>query len=370
MQVAVTLMRLARILRNFMLEPAVVVCLLTFAIAVSAPAQQPERRAVIPMARNPVVIDGQLDEADYASAFCSPIEYFHADSKNRPAHFYYLWDDQAFYVGLRTLDEHQFSPLKPLWEGDAVEWYIDTRRGSEFLSRKWSHGASHCFFTPMEQAVLKPRFTVRPGQEGWIPEEGIEVAAQKTETGLEVEFRLPWACFPDFNPEIGEVIGLDAELSYSDGGPRSYRSFVFGNPLSVATPSNLSRVELVDVIRASDWKDCGPVLMPIRVDVPWQQPGEPQVVAKIAIPPTSLVQFGKVEFHVQDLYGRSLGIFEAGPDEELAGSSWFRLRTATWPLSLARGGAYYAYAVVFDAAGQELTRVAPRMISVNMQPGY
>ncbi len=333
-------------------------------------AQEPGHRAVVPMARSSITIDGKLDETDYATALCTPIEYFHPDALNRAAHFYYLWDEKAFYVGLRTLDQHQFSPVKPLWEGDAVEWYFDTRRGDQFLGRKWSHGASHCFFTPMELDVLKPRFTVRPGQEGWISEEGVEVAAKKTETGLEVEFKLPWACFPDFAAKSGEVIGMDAELSYSDGGPRSYRSFVFGNPLSVATPSNLSRVKLVDSIQREDWKRTGPVLMPVRVDVPWQQPGEPQVIAKISIPPVTLVKFGKVEFHVSDLEGHSLGVYTAGDTETLADSKWFQYRTAAWPLSVTPGGAYHVHAVVYDADGRELTRVAPRMISVNMQQGY
>lgn len=336
----------------------------------SASAQDINWRAVIPQARSGITIDGRLNESDYARALCTPLEYFHTDQKNRPARFYYLWDSEAFYVGLRTLDQHMFSPLKPLWEGDAVEWYFDTRRGPDFLSRSWGRGASHCFFTPMELDVLKPRFTVRPGQEGWIPESGVLVAAQKTDSGLEVEFKLPWACFPDFQPRQGEVIGVDAELSYSDGGPRSYRSFVFGNPVSVATPSNLSRVKLVESISRDDWKQCGPVLMPMRVDVPWQQRSDPRVVAQIAVPPESLMAVGKIEFHVQNLTGQSLGVFPAGPAESLGESPQFQVRTARWPLTVSPGGAYHVHAVVFDAAGQELTRVAPRMISVNMQPGY
>jgi hypothetical protein len=103
----------------------------------SASAQEVNCRAVIPRARSGMTIDGRLTESDYATALCTPLEFFHTDQKNRPARFCYLWDNDAFYVGLRTLDQHMFSPQKPLWEGDAVEWYFDTRRGPDFLSRSW-----------------------------------------------------------------------------------------------------------------------------------------------------------------------------------------------------------------------------------------
>src|SRR5437868_3456717 len=47
-------------------------------------------------------IDGDLSE--FKDAFSTPLEYFNADLKNRPAQFLYMWDDEAFYAALRTLD--------------------------------------------------------------------------------------------------------------------------------------------------------------------------------------------------------------------------------------------------------------------------
>jgi hypothetical protein len=47
-------------------------------------------------------IDGDLSE--FKDAFCTPVEYHNADLKNRAGQFFYMWDDEAFYAGLRTLD--------------------------------------------------------------------------------------------------------------------------------------------------------------------------------------------------------------------------------------------------------------------------
>ncbi|MEE3371151.1 MAG: hypothetical protein VX346_17595, partial [Planctomycetota bacterium] len=75
----------------------------------------PGVRGVAPRAPQKMVIDGNLSE--FQQAFCTPINYFHPDQKNRPAQFFYLWDDEAFYAGLRTLDETPANPApdNQLW---------------------------------------------------------------------------------------------------------------------------------------------------------------------------------------------------------------------------------------------------------------
>jgi hypothetical protein len=313
-------------------------------------------------------IDGKLRE--YDNAFAAPIEYFHPDVKNRAGQFFFLWDDEAFYVGLRTLDENRYSQEHPLWEGDAVEWYFDTRRNQQFLNRKWGKGSVHCFFTPMHLDMIKPRFCLRPGYEDAIPEVGIEVAARATEAGLEVEFKLPWKNFADFQPKVAEVIGIDAELSYSDGGPRSDRSFVFGNPLSVWQPANLARVQLVDRFERKHWKTCGPIMMPMRVDVPWSQETRPRVNAMVAMPPHRAEEIGNVVFQVLNLHGDLIGDYEATDHESLDESGTFSRKVASWPTEQSLPGRHMVRAIVFDSHGKELTRVSPRMVSVNMQQGY
>ena len=71
-----------------------------------------------------------------------------------------------------------FSPNNPLWEGDAVEWYFDTRRDKSFRDQQWGDGSVHCFFTPMKLTELNPRFCLRPGYLDAIPQTGVKVAAE------------------------------------------------------------------------------------------------------------------------------------------------------------------------------------------------
>jgi hypothetical protein len=314
-------------------------------------------------------IDGNLEE--FENAFCTPVEYFHDDLENRAAQFFYMWDDEAFYAGLRTLDKNQANPAPDdkLWGGDAVEWYFDTRRDEYFRSEKWAAGAVHCYWTAYKDHELKPRFCLRPGYLDAIEKIGVEVGARVTPNGSETEFKLPWVNFPGFNAAAGEVIGIDAELCYSDGGPRVYRTFAYGSPLSVQQPANLAKVQLVEKLADAHWQQCGPVMLPIRVDVPWSQPSLPFVEGWMAIPPGQARRIGKVLFEVRDVYGHSLGYYPARMETFSKGGDFVRAR-ATWEYDTARSGGYQVVGIVYDRQGYELTRVAPRLVSVNMKKGY
>jgi hypothetical protein len=127
-------------------------------------------RGVATRAPKSMKIDGDLSE--FKDAFCTPVEYFSFDAKtlrNRAGQFFYMWDDEAFYAGLRTLDESpaNFADDNHLWEGDAVEWYFDTRQDADFRSQSWptnaSPGAVHCYWTGLKGTNVQPRFCLRPG---------------------------------------------------------------------------------------------------------------------------------------------------------------------------------------------------------------
>lgn len=348
------------------------ICIAWLGSARSIEAAGPDVRGLATRAPAGMKIDGDLSE--FADAFCTPIEYFNPDLKNRPAQFFYMWDDEAFYAGLRTLDEpdKQANPAKDnqLWLGDAVEWYFDTRRDAAFRSRDWGPGAVHCYWTGFKGKEIEPRFCLRPGYLDAIPKIGVEVGARRTEYGMEVEFKLPWANFPNFKPAVGEIIALDAELCYSDGGARVDRSFAYGSPLSVTQPASQAPIQLVDKIEAAHWKPCGPVMMPIRVDVPWGQPDTvAHAQAGIALPPNQLDQVGKVVFRLTSLEGEMLGEFEAKP-EAINANGAFHRAMAQWPVDIAPPGRHHVTAVVFDQQGKELTRIAPRLVSVGMKQGY
>lgn len=330
---------------------------------------QPGVRGLATRAPQVMKIDGDLQE--FAGSFCTPVNYFHPNVNERAAQFFYMWDDEAFYAGLRTLDSKQANPAPDdrLWEGDGVEWYFDTRRGDKFRDQNWGPGAVHMYWTGYKNADVKPRWCLRPDMLQAIPGEGIEVGARKTAYGAEVEFKLPWKNFPDFKPALNEVIALDSELCYSDGAGRTDRTFAYGSPLSVQQPASQGKVQLVDKLLANHWKQCGPVMLPIRCDTPWGQPAKPMVTGKLVLPPDHQDQIGKVLFRVVDLAGKPLGEFE-GKRREMNVEGRFALAEAQWPNDLAAPGTFHLVGVVLDKEGQELTRVAPRLVSVGMQQGY
>src|SRR5258708_8568391 len=71
-------------------------------------------RGVATRAPKEMKIDGDLSE--FKDAFSTPVEYFQPDNRNskdansglrdRAAQFFYMWDEEAFYAALRTLDRH------------------------------------------------------------------------------------------------------------------------------------------------------------------------------------------------------------------------------------------------------------------------
>jgi hypothetical protein len=337
-------------------------------------------RGVATRAPKEMKIDGDLSE--FKDAFCTPVEYFQPTSSKkdpglheRAAQFFYMWDEEAFYAALRTLDQHPANNADDghLWEGDAVEWYFDARRDTNFRSQAWpkeaNPGASHCYWTGLKGTNVVPRFCLRPGFLQSMEKVGVQVGAKRTAVGMDIELKLPWANFPGMKAKAGEVIALDAEVCYSDGGPRVFRSFVFGSPLSVQQPANLGKIQLVEKLEPQHWQQCGQVLCPVRCDTPWTQDTKPQVTGFMALPPNQGNQIGKVGFRLVDLDGNKIGEFD-GKIDTFEEEGNFRRATAKWPADLAAPGRHQLLGIVYDRSGKELARVAPRMVSVNMLPGY
>ncbi|HZN35916.1 MAG TPA: sugar-binding protein [Pirellulaceae bacterium] len=338
-----------------------------------APAQslQPGVRGLATRAPAGMKIDGDLSE--FKGAFCTPVNYFvpAAQVKERPAQFFYMWDDTAFYAALRTLDTKTFngSDDAHLWGGDAVEWYFDTRREGDFRGIDWGKGAVHMYWTGFDKAELKPRWCLRPGYLDAIPGKGVEVGAKKTEFGTDVEFKLPWENFPNFKAKLGEVIALDAELCYSDGAARVDRIFAYGSPLCVQQPAAQGQVQLVEKLEPAHWKQCGAVLAPMRCDTPWTQRTKALVTGQVALPPDHADQVGKIVFRVSDLEGKALGEYPA-QRRTLHEAGRFYLAEAQWPSDVAVPGLHTVVAVLHGSGGQELCRVAPRLVSAGWVQGY
>jgi hypothetical protein len=345
--------------------------LLVTASLSAAGSLKPGVRGLITRAPKEMKIDGNLEE--FRGSFCTPVNYFHPKVKDRAAQFFYMWDEEAFYCGLRTLDTARanFAPDDKLWEGDGVEWYFDTRRGADFRAKSWGPGAVHMYWVGYKEKALKPRWCLRPDMLKAIPGEGVEVAARDTESGSEIEFKLPWKNFPDFKPAVNEVIALDSELCYSDGAGRVDRTFAYGSPLSVQQPASQGMVQLVEKLEPAHWKQCGPVMMPVRCDTPWTQPTKALVTGRICLPPDHADQIGKILFRTMDLDGTAILDEVEGKTTKLADNDNFLVSEAQWPTDdAAVPGAHWLVAIVYDKQGKELARVAPRLVSVGMQQGY
>jgi hypothetical protein len=95
---------------------------------------------------------------------------------------------------------------------------------------------------------------------------------------------------------------------------------------------------------------------------------KPQATAAIALPPDHADEVGKVVFGVLGLDGAVLGEFEGGREVVEAEGSFLRA-VARWPSDLAPAGGHRLVGIVDDSAASELTRVAPRLVSVNMVRG-
>src|SRR5579871_2564493 len=88
-----------------MSSPVRIAAFLGFLLLVACRAEAqlaPGVRGVATRAPKGMKIDGDL--TPFKNAFCTPVDYFSFESKvlhERSAQFFYMWDDEAFYAGLR-----------------------------------------------------------------------------------------------------------------------------------------------------------------------------------------------------------------------------------------------------------------------------
>src|SRR5215475_806455 len=144
-------------------------------------AQEKPVVGLIPRAQKPIAMDGKLTGWD--GAFVTPVHVGHPDFANRGGEFLYLWDEKNLYIGLRCLDKKpaHVGTDQQIWNGDAVEFYLDTRRGDKLGTAAFGPSTLHMFWTPFTKTEVKPRLQVRdlPAFKDFKLQ-GAEVAALKT----------------------------------------------------------------------------------------------------------------------------------------------------------------------------------------------
>jgi hypothetical protein len=318
--------------------------------AEGASAQEKSLVGMIPKASKPIKMDGKLDKWD--GAFVTPVHIGHPDFVNRGGQFLYLWDEQNLYIGLRCLDQHpaHIGPDNQIWNGDAVEFYLDTRRGDNLGAKEFAPGTLHCFYTPFTKSEIKPRIQVRdlPAFKDFKLQ-GAEVAAVKTSWGWTAELKLPWTNFPNFIPKVAEVIGIECELCSSDGGPRVDRMFVYSAPAAVGSPSAFGRVQLVDKIDASALKPYGRVLLPLSLT---KSANYAWLYGTVCVSPTIEKLVARLEGKLLGAGGKALKS-STGSMKTLDGG--FTLWTGSWELFDVPPGIYALELTAFDMQGWPIT---------------
>lgn len=314
------------------------------------PAQEKPIVGLIPKAQRPIEMDGKLDEWD--GAFVTPVHVGHPEFANRGGQFLFLWDEQNLYIGLRCLDQKpaDAGSDQQVWNGDAVEFYLDTRR-ENLGATAFGPGTLHMFWTPFTNSELKPRMQMRalPAFKDFHLQ-GAQVAGTKTAWGYTAEFKLPWANFPAFKPHAGEVIGIDCELCSGDGGPRVDRTFVYSSPLSVSTPSAFGRVRLVDKITPEDLKPLGRVLLPVALT---KSGNYPWLHGIVCISPTIEQAVARLEGKLIDQNGKARKTTTGARKPEH--DPGFVLWTGSWELFNVPAGNYRVQLTTFDKAGGVIT---------------
>lgn len=312
---------------------------------------QGKPEGLIPKAAQPIQMDGDL--GDWQGAFVTPVHVGHPDFADRGGEFLYLWDDANLYIGQRCLDRTpaHVAPDNRIYDGDAVEFYLDTRRGADLGGAPFGPGTLHMFWTPFTGTEIKPRLQVRD-----LPAfrdfklQGAEVAARKTPWGYTAEFKLPWAHFPNFRPKAGEVIGLDCELCSSDGGPRTDRTFVYSSPRSVGTPSTFGRVQLVETLEPALLQPLGRALLPLALT---QSANYSWVFGTACVSPSIAGTVARLEGRVVDREGK-VRKTTPGALQTLPGSG-FVLWHGKWELFDLPAGTYTVELRAFDRANRLVT---------------
>ena len=312
-------------------------------LSLTGPAAFADEKPVvglIPHAQQAVVIDGKLDE--WKGAFVTPLNAAHPDAMNRATLISYLWDEQALYVGVQALDTNptHIAGDNALYDGDAIEFYLDVRQGEELGGKSWAPGTLHAFFTAITGHEIKPRFRVRdmPTFRG-LELKGVELMAAKTVNGYTMEFKLPWANFPNMTPKADMPLGIDIEMGSADGGRRVHRTFAYSSPTSVGTPSTHGRVMLVDKVDTASVKPYSRALMPFDAQVPGNY-GRIYGVACISSTIADVV--AKVDAQLLDSNGKvkkkieNAGISTVGDAMKIWRGEWetFDLPNGTYTLAL------------------------------------
>ncbi len=189
-----------------------------------------------------ITIDGSLDEPAWQAAtpclMDEERQYLRAAGDAAPvwkgkadlsATMKFLWDDQAFYVGVDATDDVFANTQKDgmIWAGDGLQFLIDPMREATEKAGKYDLGMALGTKGPQAWCWLSASSNTTPGEITGLVKLAIKRGANGNAT---YEMAIPWANLAPFKAAPGADLGLTMIYNEDDGGGR--KSFIgwFGSP--------------------------------------------------------------------------------------------------------------------------------------------
>lgn len=202
----------------------------------------------VPKSKNPMTMDGILDEEDWKKAPVRNIgqrdEVWAFVIKDHPvpewhgkddlsADIRFLWNDDYLYVSLDVKDDIAGKILyadADLWRQDGLQFLIDPMRRSSYKIGKYEYAIGEGTKGVQTWCTLTAAGTAPTGN---VPE--IKVGMKRAANGsgdVVYEIAIPWFRLAPFNPEVGGDLGFTLIVNEDDGHGRDSYIMWFGNASS------------------------------------------------------------------------------------------------------------------------------------------
>jgi hypothetical protein len=190
--------------------------------------------ARVPRAKQPLTLDGSLDEGDWRRASVQHIDeerQFYEFKKLATADWTgeddlsatvrFLWDDKHLYLGVEVTDDSFNNPSQDgaIWRQDGLQLLVDPARAEEVKKGKYDYVLGVGRKGPQAWCALSANSGLAPG--GEAPQ--IKVTTQHSKDGsggMIYEVAIPWTRLAPFTPSVGGNLGLSLILNEDDGDGR------------------------------------------------------------------------------------------------------------------------------------------------------
>ncbi|HET6246544.1 MAG TPA: sugar-binding protein [Tepidisphaeraceae bacterium] len=180
------------------------------------------RFAAIPYRNKPIVIDGDLSEwKDVPELAMTPSREIEGDAPNLkqfPQAVKVQWDNTGFYLAYDVKDaDDKITKVKPgdFWEGDGIEFWVDSLNTKE----KYRTKSSHQFWAWVDGALDNPAWVGGearswPGKDEYLPlgADVIKTASKKTPAGWTIEVFFPATKFRMLDLQPGRILGMNFSI--------------------------------------------------------------------------------------------------------------------------------------------------------------